>query len=236
MNSFAAVSPWRAHDLVLLIRDHLEQGLAQDVAALVMFEALDRLDGVPGTMDEVRGFVTGPLRAELERKAGRRRCDELLERIEQALRQPTDEEIESWTDEITETKQMPFVHAQPVPVIIVAGSARFATVLRTALGSLAVQTTVASDLRSLELGVERARPLVVIVDGRDPPRVPAPGVAAALRAIDDTVVRVVWNAESRYGERLLPELDAQGVACVRLDSRDGVSGLLDLVASRGGGA
>lgn len=221
-----------ASDLLILIREQMAAELHEDLASSIMFSALDELSGeAPETIEALETFVDGPLWKTMMRRVPLDVAASLHVQIARLVHVGPSE---SWEEESEVTGRMRFVGTAPVPVTIGASSTRFSKLLRTALGPMAVQTTVAGDAGSLRRAVESGGPALVILDCREPPRGSLVNVAEALRFMPRNAVAVLWGSEVEFGQRLAGALSPTPIHYVTLDSQDGVSGLFDLVASRRG--
>lgn len=222
------------------MREVLESALASDVASRVMFDALAGR-AMPKDGDDVLAFVRGALRVRLVAHLGAAQADELVGQLDAMLARhaatgsfvDVEVDVDALADgEPSVTRAMAIKFRAPVPVLVAAGSDRLATLLEAALGPACVVTTVAGDAAALRRRSFADSPLLALIDGEDPPAATPDELAGALAAMPDGVVRVAWAADAPALAPVLRALDRRGTYVVRLERKDGVEPLLDLVRSR----
>lgn len=210
-------------DALVSVRLVLEDDLGIKGAARVMLGALHRAGDTPADAAALEAFLSGPLFEALRAQVSLERASRLLTRLATTVQQEAAEKAS--------TKRIPVIDGAPVPVLVAAGTRRFEDVLRTALGSMIVTRSAHGHGAELRAAAAEMRPMLLLVDCKDPPAADEDALAALIASLPDGVVTVLWAAEAPFGRGLEPQVEDRP-ACVGLRSEDGLAGLLDLVASR----
>jgi hypothetical protein len=206
------------------------------MATAVLFDALDRWGrGVPASSDEMLELVRGPLAQILDQRLGVDTREQIVSAIEERLVGAGAGELELDIDledeEDSRTAQMAAV-PHPVSVVVVSANDEFAKRLLLAIGEDRVYPHTVSDEQAFRHATFSASPLLAIVDGAEPPSIPAPKLVAALRGLPDRTLAVVWAPETTYGREVRARMESAGDEALFLDRAEGIEPLLDLVLSR----
>jgi hypothetical protein len=217
-----------------LLREALEKAIGRERATSALFVALDASPGgVPKSRETWLAFIAGPLRDALA--GSETDVDRVVEQVGAAIGSEAGEvafDVDVDSGEPSETLFMPTSGHKPVPVLTVAGSDALALRLVAVLGNDRVKPTWVADEAALRKATFAAQPLLVLVDGADPPSMDPSALASALGATPDTVVRVLWASDLAGGHTIADALATAGVEHTHLPRREGVEPLLDLILSR----
>ncbi len=221
--------PGSAPELIV-IREVLEGMLAPDIAAAVLFTALDRLPGEPSSPEGWVQFVTGPLREALRERTNEEVAGDLLGRIGQILGSAGPVEERPQRPSQAPTGRYPTTKG-PTRTLVVAAGSRLARLLKVALDNQIVPM-VLNDPRRLSAFVHDFAPMLLLVDMTDPARF-LPSLPELAKALDPEVIAVIWDEGTEAGKALTEGFQAVGRRWVWVNRHEGVEPLIDLVrASR----
>jgi hypothetical protein len=221
-----------------VVREALAEQLGRERGHGVLFRALDARAGViPHSAQEWTTFIRGALRAALAEREGID-ADAVVAAIEGALggQHAVEIAVDIDSGEPSETLAMPTSRNKPVSLLTVAATEALAMRLVVVVGLDRVRPMWVSDEAALRKATFAAQPLLVLVDGSDPPAIAPEALASALRGMPDTVVRVLWASDLPGARPFAAAFASAGVDATPLDKREGVEPLLDLILSRLGGA
>jgi hypothetical protein len=225
------------------LREALERFVAPELATALLFEALELFGRPPPSrFEETRAFAASALAEAVCRKMGPQHASEILRSIDEVIARAADLEgvaididveapVEDEDDDATVTTQMMVVQ-KPVPVVVIGATGAFAARLSACLGDDRVFAVAVGNQASLRKAVFSYAPLLVIVDGVDPPAVDPSELAAALRGLPDATLPVLWAADSPWSADFLRRLEDAGVPIVTFPRREGIEPLLDMVLAR----
>jgi hypothetical protein len=182
---------------------------------------------------ELASFVEGPLLNALRDRADPSYTRQILRAIGDILATAaaptqTHRVPRNWANE--ETVSVSVLDA-PVPVLIIAGGARLAVRLNTALGPDRIHVRS----KGTRTAIEDALPdgvLVVIVDATDVPPIRPEDLLDVLQGAALDMTLVVWGDDLAYGRRVLEISRRVNRRCSGLHLADGMESLLDLILSR----
>lgn len=218
---------------LMVIREVLEGMLAPDVAAAVLFTALDSLPEEPSSRDGWAGFVGGPLRDALRDRAGEEVAGDLIGRIGLILgsnNAPVTTEERPQRRSQAPTGRYPTTKG-PTRTLVVAAGGRLARLLKVALGNQIVPM-VLNDPRRLAAFVDDFAPMLLIVDVTDPARF-LPSLPELSSSLDPEVIAVIWDEGTETGKALTEGFEAAGRRWVWVNRHEGADPIIDLVrASR----
>lgn len=215
---------------LIVIREVLEGSLAPDIAAAVLFSALDRTEGDPSGAGW-SSFVQHSLRTVLHERVGNEVGEDIVDRVLGILGRvsapiPSEPPTESPTGRFV-------ISDGPTRALVIAANKRLARLLKGALGSRIVPA-VAVDAPAIRRGATDFLPSLVILDLCNPIDAGLGVVVHALDEIAPDVLIVIWSPQAPIAEKLPGELRKVGRRTMVLPREHGVDPLLDLVrASQG---
>ncbi len=215
------------------VREVLEGAMAPQMATAVLFEALER-SGVPEELDVLLAMVRGPLSELLDARLGPAHREAIVETIERRLgagELELDVELADELEDESRTAQMDAV-PHPVAVLVASADEAFAGRLLACLGDDRVYPHTVGDEAAFRHAAFSMSPLVAVIDAANPAAVPVAVLAAAVRALPDRTLPVVWDAGSDYARQLRAKLEGSERTTLFLDRSEGVEPLLDLVLCR----
>jgi hypothetical protein len=134
-----------------------------------------------------------------------------------------------WPDEPS-TARLDAVSGRPVPIVVLAGTRTFASLLGLCLGSGRANVVFASSLDAVHQPI--AESTVVVVDATDPPAIEAGRLAGFLARLPRGGVSSVFGTDTRFGAQLERQLGFERVVGVNVRSEEGIEAIVDLVRSR----
>lgn len=206
----------------VVIREVLEGILSPEVAAAVLFSALDRAGEEPAGPLEWSRFATGPLRQCLEQRVGEDMAEQITSQVRAILGTPAPRTRRSDFP----TAQFPTVSG-PSRVLVLARSGLLARRLKAALGP-AVAPMVLGELERLHTFALEFQPNVVVVDLTDAPERLGDLPSFASRAAPD-VLFLVFDEGTPLGKGMTKALEDSGRRTAIVDRREDVGPLVDLV-------
>jgi len=217
---------------LVVIREMLEGALAPEVAAAVLFTALDRAGQEdPEGAAAWLAFTRGPLREALVERAGHETAEDVIGRVEGILDRGTPQKKRPRPRRQSRS-ELPtgrfMISDGPTRALIVATSGRLARVLKGALGPRVVPM-VLGDLRRMTTMLEDFVPTLVIIDLTDAPALAQSMVVAELGRLDDQVLTILWCNEVDEATELQRAIEHSGRRTMRLSRGHGVDPLLDLI-------
>ena len=213
-----------------LIREKMEALVAPRTASAIIFEALaaDRANSIPVAPAALNRFLAGPLHHVAVRRLGSEDAQRLLDALRAALAAGAQPERR---DAAVRTLELP-IGRGPVQVVVASGDASLAVALRASVGGERLGVHSVDSPTALRGVVRRVTPELVILDGTSPIGGVLEEIAAAIAALPPTSARLLWGHDHPYGVRVGEVLEARGCEFTRIDHREGVDPLLDLVRSR----
>ncbi|MBX3248448.1 MAG: hypothetical protein KF901_14810 [Myxococcales bacterium] len=208
---------------VVVVREVLEGMLSTEIAASVLFAALDSVEREPVGPAEWSGFAGGPLRDQLVLRVGEELADQVSQRVRGILGTPPPPRMRR-----SEAPTAPFpTGAGPTRVLVLATSGRLARRLKVALGPSIVPLGL-SDLSRLETLASEFRPMLVLVDLTDPPD-PLGTLVGRLARLDPAVITILFDEGTPLGKGMAGTLEEAGRRVTLVDRREDVGPLMDLV-------
>lgn len=247
------MSPPSAH--LRLIREALEGVIAPALIDAVLRDALVSYGGkMPDAPHDVMRLVQGPLRDVLARRVGHQealavvtRLVPLLGRSEpsapprvgppplpsQAPATPATP-IQSFFPPVRardSTASIP-VGKEPVTVMVVAQSRGIVEKIAAALGADGVAPYAAGTIEKIERSMKLVTPALVVIDASDFPSIDPLDLARALAPLPTTTTRALFGPDLPYGGRVSESFDRVQAPYVKLDRREGLDPLLDMIRAR----
>ena len=213
-----------------LIRTKMEALLAPRTASAIIFDALasDRANEIPDKPAALYRFVTGPLRGAAERRIGAADAKQLIAQLEKALVVGARPEPEITAGR---TLELP-IGGGPIQVVVASVDASLAVALRASVGGDRLGVQVVETPTALRGAVRRLRPELVVLDGTAAISGVLEEIVAAIETLPPTSARLLWGHDHPFGARLAKVLEDRRCEFSRIDHREGVEPLLDLVRSR----
>jgi hypothetical protein len=224
---------------LVMVREALEGVVSPTVATTLLFDALESSGRPPpGSLEDMRVFVQGPLDAAVRRRLRESDALEIRDRLGTLFTRAIagdsfelDVDVDGDATGGTETAQMTVV-SRPVPVVVLSAREAFAERLVVCLGEDRVKTIAVADDTALSKAVFAYSALVVVLDGAAPTAVDLAALAGALRRLPNGATTIVWASETEGGASICAGLERAGAAAVTLGRADGIEPLLDLILSR----
>jgi hypothetical protein len=215
-----------------LVRESLESVVSPEVAAAVLFDALDLHEGPrPSDAASLVAFVGGALRSALRTRLGPAAesvADELSLHLGLVL--PAAASPPRRWDRVT-TREV-LVNGRPVRVLVVSGHAALADKLMACLGEPRVSPVAVTTPEILDAQSHLGLHAIVLIDAADFAPIEPSMLASRLASMDSTVLRIVWGGELPYGAALLRAMADRDAVAHAVDRREGFEPLLDLIRSR----
>lgn len=214
---------------LIVIREVLEGSLAPNIAAAVLFLALDQTSSDPSGPGWSL-FVEQALRPVLHERVGTEVGEDIVERVLGILgrvsvpKHPQPSEFPTGRFVISDG---------PTRALVIASDKRLARMLKGALGERVVPA-VAVDQNAILRGATDFLPSLVILDLCHPVELGLQGLVRCIDEISPDVLVVLWAPKANSAEKLAGELRKLGRRTMVLTREHGVDPLLDLVrASQG---
>jgi hypothetical protein len=222
------------------IRDALEEVLDPDLAARILFEALDEPDAeVTRDLEGVRQFTHGPLERILEGRLGKAGAARVLKLVDDAL-DPLGgitADDAAWLNDDADVTRAVSGGEGPMNVIVVSRDAKMVERLEVALGPQRIAAATARDPEALAQIGGVLEPDAVIVDGQRGSDIGPPELAGALSSMSKIPLILIWASDQPAGNAVMKALDEWETAYVAIPRSEGVAPLLDYLKARttGGG-
>ncbi|MCB9619570.1 MAG: hypothetical protein H6724_08990 [Sandaracinus sp.] len=207
----------------VVIREVLEGMIAPDVAAAVLFAALDKAGDEPVGHAEWSRFAAGPLREALHLRLGEDVAEEVASQVRAILGTPPPPRPRR-----SDFPTAPFPTGfGPTRVLVLARSGQLARRLKAALGP-AVVPMVLGDIERIHTFSLEFQPNLVVVDLTDAPERLGELPTFAQR-IQGEVLFLVFDEGTPLGKGTAKALEDAGRRTAIVDRREDVGPLVDLV-------
>ncbi len=210
-----------------VIREVLEGMLSREVAAAVLFEALEAEAHPPEDPAGWMRFARGALQTAATTRRGAETGNETLEHISMILGRPSAPLRKRRRQSDIPTGRFQ-THVGPARVLLVARTGRLARSLKATLREQVVPL-VCGELVRLETFAHDFRPNLVIIDAHDAPDGVPEAYARRFGAFAPEVLTLIWDDDGDLGLSLQEALGEAGRRVSRFAREDGVDPLLDLV-------
>jgi hypothetical protein len=208
----------------VVVREVLEGMLAPEVAASVLFAALDRAGDEPVGHSEWSRFAAGPLREALAARLGPDAADQVASQVRAILGTPPPPRPRR-----SDFPTAPFpTGSGPTRALVLAASGQLARRLKAALGPAVVPLVLGEVARIHTLALE-FHPSLVILDLTDPPTERLAELPTFASRLDPGVLVLVFDEGTPLGKGMAKALEDTGRRTAIVDRREDVGPLVDLV-------
>ncbi|HJL04383.1 MAG TPA: hypothetical protein RMH85_25415 [Polyangiaceae bacterium LLY-WYZ-15_(1-7)] len=211
----------------IVVREVLEGMLAPELAAAVLFEALEAAEADPSSASEWVALVETEVRKAVARRLSAGRADEVVDRVRSILGSIRETERPARTSQAP-THRFP-TRSGPTRALIFAEGSGLARRLKTALGPKVVPLAF-SDLSRLPTFAADFEPTLLVVDVADAPSAELEMLPAHAGPLSKDVLFVIWDrGGTPLGKALVTSFEETGRQATLADRTEGVDALLDLI-------